>query len=137
MEGSEGVGGVEATVGGSKAAGVVMGSADPHGTGVVDSVARRTERVPATAAHVAASDEELLGRPFAKVNIAPTTDPIPPPQVVLGPSPPPVTSVDQVVPRATLVVVRRWMRKLRRCLKIKRRSFSGERPARPSFTGPL
>jgi hypothetical protein len=40
-----GSGGVEAVAGGGTAAFVVMGSSDPHGTGVVDSVAPCSNQV--------------------------------------------------------------------------------------------
>ena len=102
-----------------------MGSSDPHGTGSVSSFhAGRA----AMAAHVAASEAELLCRPFAEVNCAPETEPLPPPPAPPA-NPPRVTCVEQVVLAATLRLVRAWTRRLRRCLRMAARG-DGRRAAR-------
>ena len=72
-------------------------------------------------AHLPASQEELLERPFPEANVAPQTDPLPPQHAELLQEPPLVTHVDQVVPAAARGVVRRWMRQLKRCLRAARR----------------
>ena len=62
-----------------------MGSADPHDTGEVDGAQQRRQRAVALARHTAATDEELMRRPFARANVPPVTAPLaplPPPRVV-------------------------------------------------------
>ena len=93
-----------------------MGSADPHDTGEVDGAQQRRQRAVALARHTAATDEELMRRPFARANVPPVTAP-------LAPLPPPlpypvVTHVDQVVPQPSQRVYSQWMRRLRRCLRL-------------------
>ena len=109
-----------------------MGSPDPHRTGEVDSVPARKPCAPAIAAHVPASDDELLRRAFPEANVPPVTCPLPPP--LLPPAcPPVVTSVEQVVPRQSLARVRRWMRQLRRCMRMARAgNLSGAWRMRPA-----
>ena len=103
--------------GGSVARGLWFGSADPHGVGDVDRVPRLARASMSMASHVAAGTEEVATRPFAQVNVAPCTAPLaaPAPQPAGAPL---VTRREQVVPRATMVLVREWMRSLRRCLRL-------------------
>ena len=95
-----------------------VGSADPHGIGDVDR-ALNSRRTPTfdLSAHLAASADELMSQPFAEVNVPPVTDALPPPVVADG-NPPRVTSVDQVIPKATQQLVRRWVKRLQRCLRM-------------------
>ena len=94
-----------------------MGSPDPHLLNA-DGDQHPPGRRGATfdpIAHRAAGEGELLARPFAPLNTAPRTEPAEPPP---NPRPAPtVTRVEQVLPRRTLVVVRHWLRRLRRCLR--------------------
>lgn len=81
----------------------------------IASVAR-----PMLAAHVAATTSELIRRRFPQANMAPETAPRLPVEADTG-APPAVTRLEQVVPAATLRLVRRWARRLRRCLRAARR----------------
>ena len=108
-----------------------LGSADPHRTGAPDGVATRRPCAPAMSAHVPASDAELLSRRFASANVAPCTVPLPPPDA-MPVHPPRVTSVEQVVPRRSLALVRAWMRRLRRSMRMARAgNLSGAWRMRP------
>ena len=94
-----------------------MGSANPHGVGQ-DDAAPLPKRRPALdpIAHLAAEERDLRRRPLPACNAAPATEPLAPPP--LPPSEiPKVTHIEQVVPRRTLQLIRRWMRQLRRSLK--------------------
>jgi hypothetical protein len=71
------------------------------------------------ASHTAAAKEELLSRPFPVMNAAPTTAPLPPVPLP-PPSPPRLAELEEIVPRKTLSLVRRWQRQLRRCLRAAR-----------------
>ena len=95
-----------------------MGSNDPHGVGVGADGALHPKRAPTIdpLAHLAAQRAELRRRPLPANNVAPKTDPIPPPEPAAADYPT-VNCVEQVVPAATLRRVRRWFKQLRRCLK--------------------
>ena len=58
----------------------------------------------------------LRARPLPRLNVAPTTEAKPPP-LPPPPNPPLVTSIEQVVPKRTLALVRTWLRRLRRSLR--------------------
>ena len=104
------------------ARGLWYGTADPHGVGDVDRAPRSAGTAPFSVhAHLPASHEELLVRPFPEANVAPVTEPLPAQQTDSQQEPPLVTHEDQVVPAEARGVVRRWMRQLRRCLRAARR----------------
>ena len=102
---------------GKVASRLVLGSADPHGVGQ-DDVKPLAKRRPALdpIAHLAAEERDLRRRPLPACNTAPATEPLTPPQPPLS-VPPVVTSVEQVIPAATLRRVRHWFKQLRRCLR--------------------
>ena len=96
---------------------LLLGSADPHGLGFDERQAPMRDRPSFNSlAHADASAEELLELPFADFNAAPTTV-----RRELPPSPEPgapcFASIDEIVPRSTLMLVNRWLRRLRRCLQ--------------------
>ena len=97
-------------------AGVALGSADPHGTRVVDGVPETIrQRGPGMRRHFEASDAELAARPMPRVNVPPVTIAREPPA---SPSAAPeVWSVDQVVPKAARRRYANWRKQLRKCLK--------------------
>ena len=104
------------------ARGLWYGTADPHGVGDVDRAPRSAGTAPFSVhAHLPASHEELLVRPFPEANVAPVTEPLPARQTGSQQEPPLVMHEDQVVPTEARGVVRRWMRQLRRCLRAARR----------------
>ena len=97
-----------------------LGSADPHGLGLVERQAPiRCRPAFSSLAHAAARDDELLGQPFVEFNVAPMTEPRELPADPL-PGAPCVMCVEDVLPRETLMIVSRWCRRLRRCLKFAR-----------------
>jgi hypothetical protein len=65
---------------------------------------------------MAAEADELEVRRLPEANAAPATSALPPPAMVEG-TPPVVTRVDQVVPRATQRLVSWWRRRLQRCMR--------------------
>ena len=76
-------GGLDVAVADRVGSRLAFGEADPHLTGVRDAVPSRLPKAPAISAHVPASASELLSRPFAEVNVAPVTPPLPPPLLLL------------------------------------------------------
>jgi hypothetical protein len=101
------------------AKGLEMGSNDPHVLRLHDDRAPAVRRRPTypVAAHMPECSERLEERALPCFNPPPATakvEPPPPPP----PSPPVVTSIGQVVPKATLAKVRTWLRRLRRCLRV-------------------
>ena len=95
---------------------LLLGSADPHGLGLSDrQVPARCRSAFNSMAHLAAEDDELFERPFAVFNVAPQTE-----RRALPEDPPagaPVfTSLSEIVPKASIMLVNHWRRRLRRCL---------------------
>ena len=101
------------------ARGLAMGSANPHMIHCADDRAPAPKRSATfdPIAHLRAEAYELSRRPLPEVNVAPVTEPLPPLEPV-SEGAPVVTSVEQVVPKRTLRLVRAWIRKLRRCLRL-------------------
>jgi hypothetical protein len=101
---------------------VAPGSADPHGLRLDDDRVMRSRRSPTFSlmAHERASDEELLARPIAALNVPERTEPLPPPEPTLEGAPR-VTSIEQLLTREWLTRVRAWERRCRRCMTLARR----------------
>ena len=114
-----------------EARGLAFGTADPHRVGDSDRMRQPRRRPVRLGTREGASTEELEARPFARVNVPPVTAPRgPPPPVPEGA--PIVTDVAQVVPVATLRLVSRWRRRLRRCFRAAARGdYSLARRLRP------
>ena len=131
--GERGCGGAQReAAGGSVARGLWFGSADPHGVGDVDRVPRLARARVSLAAHVSADAAEVAARPFAQVNEAPRTEPLPAPAAQPAGAPR-VTRREQVIPRATGRLVQTWMRSLRRCLRLAEQGeVARARRARPA-----
>ena len=101
-------------------AGMWFGTSDPHGVGSADRAPRCARSAPfSVLAHLPASAEELLSRPFARANVPPDTDALAPLQRHAL-EPPVVDSLSQVVPHHSQRLVRAWYRQLRRCLRAAR-----------------
>ena len=100
------------------AKGLEMGSNDPHVLRLHDDRAPAVRRRPTypVAAHMPECSERLEERALPCFNPPPATAKVDPPPPS-PPSPPVVTSIEQVVPKATLAKVRTWLRRLRRCLR--------------------
>ena len=100
---------------------LLMGSADPHGLAFEERSAPMRKRPTfSSMAHARASDDELLARPFADFNVPPDLPlPRPLPEQPEG-EPPVVTRVEQVLPYETRVLINKWIRRLRRCMKLAR-----------------
>ena len=96
---------------------VLLGSPDPHGLQLTErSAPVRKKPMYGSLAHAEAEEEELMGRPFAHLNVPPPTPPHDPPEPTAG-LPPSVDSIEQILPRHTRAIVNAWRRRLRRCLR--------------------
>ena len=101
---------------------VCMGSSDPHGLRLDDDRAPTARKRPtfALGAHDGADALELSRRPVARFNTPEQTTAEPPPSAVPGAEPPEVRSLADVLLPEALRAVRRWERRLRRCLRLAR-----------------
>jgi hypothetical protein len=97
---------------------LVMGSADPHQIGAADRAWKEPIKRAAFSVlqHCEADWDDLMSLPFPEMNAPPKTD-VPPAPRVPAASPPVVTMVEQIIPRASLKLVRAWKRRLRRCIQ--------------------
>ena len=102
--------------------GLRVGSADPHELCLDDDRVARSRRVPtfSIAAHQAASEQELLRRPVAALNVPERTDPLPAPEAPKAGAPV-VTSLAQLLKPDWLRRVRAWERRCRRCIRLAQR----------------
>ena len=108
------------------------GDADPHGMGCGDDVASDWRRPMTFSAlsHQEAAPDELMARPFAWMNEPSPSQPSAPPPA--PEQPPTFTRLDEIIPVDTIKVVRRWQRRLRRCLALAARGdLSAARRMRP------
>ena len=99
---------------------LLLGSADPHGLGMSErQVPMRCRSAFSSLAHLAADDGELVERPFTVFNVAPLTERRELPEDP-APGAPVFTSLSEIAPQTTLMLVSRWRRRLRRCLAFAR-----------------
>ena len=114
------------------ARGLCMGSSDPHMLGG-EQAAQPPRRGAAFSvlAHVEATAEELMARPFAAMNEPSATEPLGVEESAQT-APPVVTRRDQVIPPATQKIVSSWRRRARRCMALAEKGlFNQARRLRP------
>ena len=118
---------------GKHAQGLCLGSNDPHMLGGEEGLQwpQRRRSAFSILAHAEASPEELMARPFVRMNEPPLTDPLPPPEL-LASAPPIVTRLDEIIPPSTQRSVSLWRRRWRRCRILAAKGlFSQARRMRP------